>query len=94
MPSLDPLQPCCEIIEITMPGVQKLLGKKQKHLDPSKASGPNGIRLPVLKEVAKEIARALTLLCHTSLDIGIVPADLRTACVTIPQYSRKGKGTN
>ena len=40
MSPVDPLQLQCKMVEIAMPGVWKLLEKK---LDPSKASGPDGI---------------------------------------------------
>ena len=47
--------PC---IRVTVNGVKKLLSK----IDPNKTTGPDGIRGRFLKEVADEIAPALTLL--------------------------------
>ena len=65
-------------IHITPNGVEKLLA----NLDPSKATGPDGIPPAVLKELAHEIAPILTVIFQLSLDSGNVPNDWRTALVT------------
>jgi hypothetical protein len=70
--------PTISDINITVPGVTKLL----KDLDPSKASGPDGISPRILKELADELSPAMTLLFRCSLATGVVPADWRTANVT------------
>jgi hypothetical protein len=78
MPARDDDLPCCCDIDITAPGVAKLL----KSLDPTKACGPDGISPRLLKECADELGPALTLLFQTSLNTGVVPADWRTAFIT------------
>ena len=78
MPPPDPPRPACQDITITTDGVKKLL----KSLKPAKASGPDNISPRVLKELADEVAPALTTLFQASLDTGIVPDDWRTALVT------------
>ena len=83
MPLPPPEQPLLENISITIDGVQKLLAS----LDPSKAPGPDGLSPRVLKEIAAELAPALTLLYQASLDTGIVPSDWRSANVS-PVYKK------
>ena len=79
MPAVDPPHPPHEDILITTAGVQKLL----ENLNPAKASGPDGISPKVLKELAVELAPAITftVLFQASIDTGVVPADWRTAIV-------------
>ena len=86
MPTLDANMPACEEIEVTIPGVEKLL----KNLDPSKASGPDGISPRVLKEAAVELAPPLALLYQASLNSGVVPVDWREAIV-IPVFMKGEK---
>ena len=78
MPPIDADQPLCEELTITTEGVQRLL----LNLDPSKASGPDNIAPRVLKELASEIAPALTLLYQTSLNTGVIPSEWKIANVT------------
>ena len=59
-------------------GVEKLLA----NLSPYKACGPDGISPRVLKELAKELAPALTIIFQSSLTTGMVPVDWRDAHVT------------
>ena len=61
-----------------------------ENLDPSKASGPDGISPRILKELAPELAPALTTLFRSSLKTGEVPLDWRTANVT-PVFKKKGE---
>ena len=68
----------CNNIVITEEGIIKLL----KALDPAKAPGPDGISPRLLRELAVELAPALTLIFQSSLDTGVVPHDWRTALVT------------
>ena len=53
-----------------------------QNLNPYKACGPDGIRPHVLKELAREIALALTALFKSSQSSGSVPADWRDAHIT------------
>ena len=80
--------PTMEDIEISERGVTTLL----QNLNPYKACGPDGIRPRVLKELAREIAPALTALFKSSLSSGSVPADWRDAHIT-PIY-KKGEQYN
>ena len=84
MPQLDPTQPLCEDINITVSGIEKLL----KQLNPTKASGPDNISPRVLKEVASEIAPSLILIYRASMKSGIVPRDWKSAHIA-PVF-RKG----
>lgn len=68
---------CCPTI-ITEAGVKKLL----LGLDPTKAPGPDGISPRMLKEPTVEITPALILHYQSSLNIGVVPHDWRTANIT------------
>jgi hypothetical protein len=63
---------------VGVPGVRKLL----LELDVHKAAGPDNIPTRYLKDYAKEIAPALTLVFEASLKQGEVPADWRIAHVT------------
>ena len=73
-----PSTPIIDPINITQAGVQKLL----EGLNPKKACGPDGITPRILKELAPELAPALTTLFRSSLTTGEVPLDWRTANVT------------
>ncbi len=67
-------------ITVRTEGVQKLL----QHLKPHKASGPDQIPNIVLKECAKNLAPAITLMFQLSLDTGDLPQDwlnANVACV-------------
>jgi hypothetical protein len=66
-----------EPITITTPGVQKML----QNLQPHKATGPDRIPSGLLKELARELAPALTYIYQTSLNAGIVPDDWKIAHV-------------
>ena len=70
--------PSMDNISISCQGVQKLL----KNLNPHKAGGPDGISPRVLKELADELAPALTTIFQSSMSSGVVPADWRSAYVT------------
>ena len=76
-PSLKAVHPSMDDIQVTTPGVSKLLN----NLDAKKSSGPDDISPRVLKECASELARVLTFLFNQSLATGIVPADWRDANV-------------
>ena len=73
-------------INITEPGVLKLLLKLQPH----KAAGPDTISPRVLKEVAHAAVPALTTIFQHSLKFGNVPSDWRTAHVA-PIYKKGQK---
>jgi hypothetical protein len=78
MPPVDPNRPKLENINITVPGVEKLL----KNLDPTKACGPDNLSPRVLKEVAVELAPALTFLFQASICSGVLPSVWKTANVS------------
>ena len=77
IPSLKAVHPSMDDIQVTTPGVFKLLN----NLDAKKSSGPDDISPRVLKECASELAPVLTFLFNQSLATGIVPADWRDANV-------------
>ena len=76
--SLNHNGPTCSTITIKEEGVEKLL----RNLNPWKAPGPDGITPKILKELASELAPALTLLFQSSINSGCVPLDWRTAHVS------------
>ena len=79
VPSLDPsLYPDLLPFEVTVDEVDVLLGE----LDPFKATGPDGIPLKLLKELAHVLAPSLALLFNASLKQGCLPCDWKTALVT------------
>ena len=59
-----------EII-ISVPGIEKLLA----NLKPTKAAWPDGIIPHILRELAREIAPALTTICRSYLKMGVVSCD-------------------
>ncbi len=71
---------------ITSNGVTKLLS----NLNPHKASGPDSIPARLLKEVAHQLAPALTLLFQNSIDQGTLPHDWKHAFI-IPIYKKRRK---
>ena len=75
-------------ITISVPGKEKLLA----NLKPSNAAGPDGITPRVLRELAKEVAPALTTIYRSSLKTGVVPSDWEEALVTL--VFGKGKHYN
>ena len=80
--------PSMKDIEISKADVEKLLA----NLDPSKATGPDGISPRILRELSKEIAPILTIIFQRSLSTGLVPHDWKEALVT-PVY-KKGEHYN
>ena len=70
--------PTLPTINITVPGVEKLL----KNLKPGKAAGPDNVSPRVLKELAETIADPLTRIFRKSLSEGSVPADWKHANVS------------
>ena len=80
--------PTIDDIKISNKGVKKLMG----NLSPYKAGGPDGISPRVLRELAEELAPALTIIFQSSLSTGIVPTDWRNAYVT-PVF-KKGEQYN
>ena len=65
-------------IQVRVDGVVKLL----RNLNPHKAGGLDNIRPKFLREVAKELAPALTLLFQASLDHGQIPSDWKEGLFT------------
>ncbi|XP_072030539.1 uncharacterized protein [Amphiura filiformis] len=84
LPDLGPAS-CAPIskIHVNCHGVAKLL----RNLKPHKASGPDGVPAKLLKEVAEEIAPAVTLLFQASLDQGTVPSTWKEA-VIVPIFKK------
>jgi hypothetical protein len=78
--------PTVGIIIVTENGVQKLL----EQLNPHKATGPDEVSSHLLKVIASQITRALTLLFQASLDQGKEPDDWKSANIT--PCSRKVTG--
>jgi hypothetical protein len=86
--SEDPLQPLTDMcpsphpavsdITITQEGVHKLLC----HLNPHKATGPDQVSPRLLKETAKQISPALTLVFQASINQGKVPEEWKSATIT------------
>jgi len=75
-------------ITIHHEGVAQLL----LNIQPNKASGPDNLPARFLKEVANEIAPALSIIFQASLDQGYLPDIWKTAAV-VPIY-KKGSRTN
>lgn len=73
-------------IDISARGVLKLLTS----LKPTKAAGPDAIKLVVLKELANEIAPIVTAIYQLSLDTGNVLLDGKMALVT-PLFKKGDK---
>ncbi len=65
-------------IQVNVQGVSKLLSG----LNPHKAMGPDQVHARFLKEVAVELAPALTQLYQATLDQGKIPEEWRKALVT------------
>ncbi|BHF58447.1 hypothetical protein SprV_0100139900 [Sparganum proliferum] len=57
----------------------ELLGLKR-----SKSSGPDEIPVKILKELAGELAKPLSMLFHTSFETGYLPFDWKSAWITPP----------
>jgi hypothetical protein len=73
-------------LEITIPGVEKLL----KGLNVNKASGPDALPSRVLKEAATELAPALQAIFNQSLETGQLPNDWRKANIS-PIFKKSNK---
>ena len=65
-------------LDITTTGVERLLAR----LDPNKASGPDNISCRILKELAVELAPALTAIFNQSIDSGSLPTEWTKVNVT------------
>ncbi|KAA0198313.1 hypothetical protein HAZT_HAZT011892 [Hyalella azteca] len=88
MPVLDSSpHPAMPEINITGNGAHKLLAS----LDPTKATCPHGIPYRLLREVAGELAPAVTLLFVKSLDTGLVQMSGNTPWSSLS--SRRETGT-
>ena len=87
----DKLFPDMPDIQITEPGVLKLL----LNLKPHKAQGPDNISPKILKELAVEISPSLTLIFKKSYDTGVVPNDWKAANVSpVFKKGEKYKASN
>ena len=83
----DSPHPSATDIEITTPGVQKMMERLKVH----KAAGPDGIGPMILKTLAPSIAPILIIIYQRSYDTGLIPDDWRNANVA-PVY-KKGKSS-
>ncbi|XP_072043470.1 uncharacterized protein [Amphiura filiformis] len=84
LPDLPPgLHPPMSDIEVNCSGVIKLLRNLKAH----KATGPDGVPAMLLKQIAEEIAPAITLLFQASLDQGSVPPAWKKALV-VPVFKK------
>ena len=79
----DVAHPTMPAIDITVPGVMKLL----QNLKPGKAAGPDSVSPRVLKELAVVVADPLTRIYRKSLSEGRVPSDWKHALVA-PIYKK------
>ena len=70
--------PIMRPINVAVEGVASLLA----NLDPSKASGPDGIPARFLKDMANDLAPSLTLIYQASLQQGRIPDEWRKALIT------------
>ena len=75
-----------ENIQIHVPGVEKLL----RNIDPSKATGPDGIQAIILKESATEISALLTHIFTQSIRSGTLPHDWKEANIS-PVFKKGDK---
>ena len=76
-------------IIVTLEGVKKLLLK----LKPNKSTGPDLISARFLKEIATEIAPAITLLFNASLNQGAIPTEWKEAYISpIYKVGKKDRG--
>ena len=85
-PPPPPPPPPIANLDITTTGVERLLAR----LDPNKASGPDNISCRILKELAVELAPALTAILNQSIDSGSLPTEWTKANVT-PIYNKANK---
>ena len=69
---------------------EEMVGDLLRHLDVSKSMGPDGIHPRVLRELAEELAKPLSIIYRQSWLSGEVSVDWRLANVT-PVY-KKGRG--
>ena len=83
----DPI-PDMASIEIHTEGVLHLL----LNLKASKATGPDKLPSRLLKELAYQIASALTLLFRASINQGVVPSDWRMANV-VPIFKKGSRSS-
>ncbi|KFO52874.1 hypothetical protein N302_09825, partial [Corvus brachyrhynchos] len=60
------------------------------HLDVHKSMGPDGIHPRVLRELAVELAKPVSIVCQQSCLTGQVPDDWKLASVT-PIHKKNGK---
>jgi len=75
--------PDIDQLQLNQEGVAKLLSL----LDANKASGPDNIPCRILKELALEIAHAITAICCQSLELGTLQCDWKEAIIS-PVYKK------
>ena len=80
------LLPDMPSIQVYPQGIQHLLN----NLDANKSGGPDKLPARFLKEVAGEIAPALSIIYQASLDQGVLPAVWKTATF-IPIYKKRSQ---
>ena len=77
-PEGDPIAPDIGELTISVEGVEKLL----RNINPCKATGPDGVPGRLLKELAAELAPAVTRLFRLSFSSGKLPDVWKTAWIT------------
>ena len=75
-------------IKISNTGIAKLLW----NLNPHKASGPDGVPAKLLKEIANEIAPAISILFQATLNQGTIPATWKKA-VVVPLFKKGSRSS-
>jgi hypothetical protein len=89
LPHMGPsLHPSMEDIVVNVAGVAKLL----RNTKPHKATGPDGVPARLLKEVAEEIAPAITILFQASINQGVVPSSWKKASV-VPLFKKGNRSS-
>ena len=71
-------------IQIYPQGIQHLLN----NLDANKSGGPDKLPARFLKEIATEVAPALSIIYQACLDQGVLPAVWKTATI-VPIYKKE-----
>lgn len=71
---------------------EETIFQELKSLKECKSPGPDEIPAKLLKELARELAKPLSLVCQKSFDTGILPPDWKLAHIT-PLYKSGGRAS-
>jgi len=80
--------PTMNDIKINSAGIAKLM----RNLNPHKATGPDGVPARLLKEIANEIAPAISTLFQATLNQGTIPAVWKEALV-VPLFKKGNRSS-